>query len=113
MTIVWGAAAMLTAAAGCGSTTGVAGAPDAGGCKANSDCPNGDWCLFRVGDCSAQRQCLSAATHGAICNIAVAYCGCDGRGVGGLCGEPYAFGPTPSADAASTCVYPDAGADDE
>ena len=112
---------MLTAAAGCGSTTGVAGgrdaesesARDAGGCKANSDCAPGDLCLFRIGDCSAQGQCLSAATHGPICNILIAYCGCDGRGVGGLCGQPYAFGPTPSTDAASTCVYPDAGADDE
>jgi|HubBroStandDraft_6_1064221.scaffolds.fasta_scaffold942507_1 hypothetical protein len=110
---------MLTAAAGCGSRTGLlAGDPDAqieatgeaGGCTANSDCPVGDWCLFLVGDCSAQGQCLSPATYGPRCNAIVAYCGCDGRGVGGLCGSPYAFGPTPSADAASTCVYPDAGA---
>ena len=80
-----------------------------GSCTQNSDCPAEDWCLFRVGDCSAQGQCLSPASLGALCNIAVAYCGCNGPNVMGLCGQPYAFGPTLGSDAGFACAHTDAG----
>jgi hypothetical protein len=80
------------------------GAGEAGGpCTANSDCPTGDWCLFLVGDCSAQGQCRSPGSLGSLCNIVVSYCGCNGAQVGGLCGEPYAFGPTLGPYGGSEC----------
>jgi hypothetical protein len=85
------------------------GGASGGPCTANSDCDAGDQCLFPIGDCSAKGQCLSLASLGAECDHEVAYCGCNGTTVEGLCGPPYAYGPTPSADAASPCGHADAG----
>jgi hypothetical protein len=66
----------------------------AGQCIARSDCDAGKDCLYRIGDCSAKGQCLFPGSLGPECNIVVAYCGCDGKSVSGLCGPPYAYGPT-------------------
>ena len=85
------------------------GGASGGPCTANSDCDAGEQCLFPLGDCSAKGQCLSLASLGAECAHEVAYCGCNGIAVGGLCGPPYTYGPTPGADAASPCDYADAG----
>jgi hypothetical protein len=85
------------------------GGASGGPCTANSECDAGEQCLFPIGDCSAKGQCLSLASLGAECAHEVAYCGCSGTTVEGLCGPPYAYGPTPSADAASPCNYADAG----
>ena len=85
-----------------------------GPCTANSDCHAGEQCLYRVGDCSAQGQCLSLASLGGQCAHEVVYCGCGGGPVEGLCGPPYAHGPTSSATeaalgVASPCGHADAG----
>ncbi len=98
-------AAAAEAAADTGADASAEAGGDAGApCMANSDCPTGDWCLFRVGDCSAHGQCVSPASLGALCNIAVAYCGCNGAIVMGLCGQPYAFGPTLGRAGDSACA---------
>jgi hypothetical protein len=64
------------------------------GCASTADCASGEQCLYRVGDCSAKGQCISVASLGAMCNLVIVYCGCDGESVQGLCGPPYAYGPT-------------------
>lgn len=92
-----------------GDTGGTRDAASGGPCTATSDCNPGEQCLFPIGDCSAKGQCLSLASLGAQCAHEVAYCGCNGTTVEGLCGPPYAYGPTPSADAASRCGHADAG----
>jgi hypothetical protein len=63
-------------------------------CTADTECASGQRCLYAVGSCFAEGQCLNPATLGAMCNLVVSYCGCDGSAVGGLCGPAYAFGPT-------------------
>jgi hypothetical protein len=63
-------------------------------CVTSSDCDAGTQCFYRVGDCAAKGQCLSAAALGPYCKHTVSYCGCDGTSVVGLCGPPYAFAPT-------------------
>jgi hypothetical protein len=73
-------------------------------CMTSSDCASGTECLFMVGDCSAQGQCLAPYALGPICNIVVSYCGCDGQTVSGLCGPNYAYGPTLGLD--SPCGPP-------
>jgi hypothetical protein len=95
--------------AGADAADAAGGDASGGPCTANSDCNAGDQCLFPIGDCAAQGQCLSLASLGLMCAHTVAYCGCNGATVAGLCGPPYAYGPTPSADAASSCGHADAG----
>jgi hypothetical protein len=69
-----------------------AGSDAADTCTVASDCPPGQECLYKVGACSAQGECLSI---GPLCSIAVGCFGCsDGHIVDGLCGQPsYAYGP--------------------
>jgi hypothetical protein len=74
----------LACANGCGS----------GSCTTNADCPSDQSCLFPVGSCSAQGQCLTPDSLGVQCALVVNYCGCDGQTIGGLCGPDYAYGPT-------------------
>jgi hypothetical protein len=83
-----GAGAAAGQDGGVDSTTG---APD---CTVDAECGVGKQCLFAVGSCSARGQCLGLGTLGPICNVVVAYCGCDGQSVRGLCGPSYASGPT-------------------
>jgi hypothetical protein len=80
---------VLVGHGGCSSSSS-----SASSCAADSQCPSGQRCLFAVGSCLAEGQCLNPATLGPMCNIVVTYCGCNGSTVGGLCGPAYAFGPT-------------------
>jgi hypothetical protein len=89
-----------------GSAT-VAGDGSAGQCIARSDCDAGEECLYRIGDCSAKGQCLSPNSLGPLCFAVIEYCGCDGTNVSGLCGPPYAYGPT--LGRAEHCGQDDAG----
>jgi hypothetical protein len=61
-------------------------------CTPSSDCGLGKSCLFVPGDCSAIGHCL---VLGPQCGIVVTWCGCDGGTIQGICGQPYAYGPTP------------------
>jgi hypothetical protein len=70
-----------------------------GGCLTSADCPTGQNCLFAVGYCDAQGHCYAPDMLGPVCNHVVAYCGCDGSTVGGICGPPYAFAPTTGSQA--------------
>jgi hypothetical protein len=82
------AAVIVLGHAGCSSSSSTSS------CTAKSECPSGQLCLFEVGSCYAQGHCLAPDTLGPMCNLVVTYCGCDGSTVGGLCGPPYALGPT-------------------
>ncbi len=90
-------ASVLTDAAREGGQAASDGASEAGSdaadpCAVTADCPPGQECLYKVGDCSAKGECLPL---GPVCNIAVGCSGCsDGHVVEGLCGRPlYAYGP--------------------
>lgn len=63
-------------------------------CTASSDCGASETCLYAVGSCSAQGQCLDMSTLGAQCAHVVSYCACDGTTVSGLCGPNYAYAAT-------------------
>jgi hypothetical protein len=65
-------------------------------CTPSSDCGLEKSCLFVSGDCSAIGHCLDLELLGAQCASLVTWCGCDGDGgtVQGICGLPYAYGPT-------------------
>jgi hypothetical protein len=69
-------------------------APTGPACTTTSDCASGTTCLFPVGSCAAQGECLDPDSLGGECDHIVSYCGCDGQSVAGLCGPDYAYGPT-------------------
>jgi hypothetical protein len=85
---------------------GDAGDASALSCKVTAECDAGQSCLYPVGNCSAKGQCLAL---GSVCGLVVSYCGCDGTRVQGLCGPPYAYGPTLAPDASCPSGAGDAG----
>jgi hypothetical protein len=69
-------------------------ADDGPTCTLNSDCGSDKACLFVPGDCSATGHCLNVRLLGSQCKLVVTWCGCDGGTIQGVCGVPYAYGPT-------------------
>lgn len=64
-------------------------------CSAQSDCGSGKECLYRIGNCDAEGECIDSPS-GPQCNALDTVCGCNGAQVYDGCGFPggYASGPT-------------------
>ncbi len=88
--VVLAALSWVVGATGCSPSS----SPSPKSCTANSDCGVSETCLYSVGSCSAQGQCLDMSALGAQCDHVVSYCACDGTTVGGLCGPNYAYAAT-------------------